>query len=148
MSTLIAHGVYVSYRTLETNNLGVMEIEYSGTITDRVVPELWANLMERTKDAPAVVLRVHRALTLYRTYPDVPPWVTRVCPGAVIARADQYEYYAAFARSLHSRGVVRGIFLPEHEALAHEWAEEEARSRRAKSVPLLPNRPHGELVHP
>lgn len=146
MTTTEIHGASVSYRTLESGKYGVVEVEYSGVLGDVAVPHLWAHLALRTVDAPALVLRVHRALTVYRSFPQVPVWIGRVCPGAIICREDQYGTFSAFSKALVPRGVVRGVFLQSHEALAIEWAEEEAHSEFLRSGRPLPHMPECDLL--
>lgn len=147
MPTTQIHGTSVAYRTVESSKCGVVEIEYTGVLGDSAVPHLWADLVVRTEKAPALVLRVHRALTVYRTYPVAPAWVGRVCPGAIISREDQYAIFCHFAESLAARGVVRGVFLQTHEHLAYEWAEEEAHSQLAKLGQLRRHMPACDPVH-
>lgn len=147
MLTATVHGVSVAYRTIETSQCGVIEVEYTGVVSDSIVPHLWADLVVRTENAPALVLRVHRALTVYRNYPAVPRWVGRVSPGAIIVREDQYATFSEMARSLVGRGVVRGVFLRSHEHLAVEWAEEEAHLQLARLAPSRQRRPSGAPAH-
>lgn len=146
MPTKELRGVSVTYREVPSSRSGVIEVEYSGLLTDAAVPYLWADLVVRTAEVSALVLRVHRALTVYRTFPEAPAWVGRVCPGAIICRIDQYAVFSQFAESLAARGVVRGVFLQSHEHLAIEWAEEEAHSARAISEPRLQHMPSCDVV--
>lgn len=148
MLTSVVHGVSVAHRVIESSQCGVLEVEYTGVVSDAAVPYLWADLVVRAENAPALVLRVHKALTVYRSYPAVPRWVGRVSPGAIIVREDQYATFSEMTRSLVGRGVVRGVFLRSHEHLALEWAEEEARSQLAVLAPLQQRRPNGVPAHP
>lgn len=148
MLTTTVHGVSVRYRTVPRSKCGVVEVEYTGVLGDSAVPHLWADLVVRTASVPALILRVHKALTVYRGSPDVPLWVGRVCPGAIIVREDQHAIFSEMARSIVGRGVVRGVFLQTHEHLAYEWAEEEARSQLAKSLPSPQRRLDGAPAHP
>lgn len=147
MSTIEISGASVCYRTVKSSKVGVIEVEYTGVLSDAVVPRLWKDLVARTEEAPALLLRVHKALTVYRTFPDAPAWVGRVCPGAIITRDDQYQTFCDFARALAKRGVVRGVFLQSHEHLALEWAEEEALEQLARWARSPRRKPKGVAVH-
>lgn len=147
MLTTTVHGVSVKYRTVDRSRCGLFEVEYTGVLGDSAVPHLWADLVVRTANVPALILRVHRALTVYRGFPEVPLWVGRVCPGAIIVREDQHAIFSEMARSLVGRGVVRGVFLQTHEHLAFEWAEEEARSQLAGLSPLRQRTPGDAPAH-
>ena len=139
-------GVSVAYSTLRGKS-GFLQVEYTGLVGDAAVPHLWADLMVRTAQTPAILLKVDRALTAYETYPVVPSWVGRVCPGAIICRRDQYQTFCEMARSLVGRGVVRGVFLQSHAHLAMEWAEEAARLELSKFAPLPQHTQPDEIVH-
>lgn len=132
------HGACVRYRTIQGGAIGVMEVCYSGLLTLATFAHLWRKQNEETAGAPALVVRLDRAVLLFGEPPQPRAWAP---PAALIVREDQYPTACAFARNCAAVSVVRAIFLTEQAEQAFQWAEAHGQAGSARPRSWRPRRP-------
>jgi len=113
----------VRFRTLDA---GVVEVVYSGLISDESYSRLIHEVIDVLMDAPSAVLRYDRALVAMKFDLDVPHNVWKTPPAAVVVLPDQMDFWRSYARKLASTGLMRCVFLASEEALAVRWARQVA----------------------
>lgn len=123
----------VRFHTLNESIFGVMEVYFSGLIGESMLEELSLIQRRHTQYAPAVVVRLDRAVLLFDKLPNTKS--PNIQPAAVIVRHDQYAAYSDYVNAQLRFGVLRGLFLDTHSEMAYEWAECQARLRRSGSEP-------------
>lgn len=103
---------------------GVVEVIYSGPMTYAVSKALRALVIEATPNAPCLVLRLDRALTLYEVIPPDATDVYRLsrAPAAMVVRQNQYDVWSDYARAIERLGVMRAVFLDSEVEQAYQWA--------------------------
>ena len=110
--------------------LGLMEVDYWGSLTKPAYIELRVSVLAATRSAAALVVRMDNAAMLLGQQPTPPsPMKSAGAPaGALVVRADQFQMFSDYARALSAVGVVRAVFLPSQLASAYSFAEHHARA--------------------
>lgn len=103
---------------------GVSEVVYAGPMGCDSFEHLRGLVLNATRNASCLVLRMDRVLnTMY--CPPPPPggayYANRV-PAAVIVRDDQFDVWEMYARQMAGQGVMRAVFLASFADQAHRWA--------------------------
>jgi hypothetical protein len=125
---------------LDNSRSGVMVTDIRGIITPAMVEAMRRDSLMRVAAAPALVIRMERAVFAMERIPDLPTdlYAIASAPASVIVRPDQYEFWQEYSdRLMRDAGVLRAVFLEKNEALALRWAEGEALavSGRSRSAP-------------
>jgi hypothetical protein len=110
---------------------GVCEVVYAGPITRATFSALKQGVIDETRCASALVLRMERAMVLldHEAHGDVGPYAGDLPPAAVVSCLDRFGYWNEYARRLAALGVMRAVFLPGHLELARLWASRHAAVR-------------------
>lgn len=109
----------------------VCEVVYTGPITRSVFSKLKAAVLNETRGASALVVRMDRAMVLLdqEAHDDVEPYAGDLPPAAVVSSPDRFAFWNEYARRLAGVGVMRAVFLPNHLELARLWARRHAAVR-------------------
>lgn len=136
-------GVCVRYSTVEDSQVGVMAVTYTGLISAGTFIDLWWRQVERTKDAPAIVVRFDGACLLFAEAPVPLSWSP---PASMIVRADQMEFAECYSTNCARANVLRVAFLPEQESAALQWAESFGRENIEQSHSWRRRRPESDFA--
>lgn len=104
---------------------GQMQASYYGPLCERAFEHLAPQVLDATKDASALMVRMDASLMMMGRLP-VPPidgYKLAPPPACVIVRADQYAVWSDYAISLSAHGVRRVVFLDSQMDLALLWLE-------------------------
>ena len=105
-----------------------MQVSYYGPINAETFCYLRNSVVELSKDAPALVIRMDYAMFALDVVPVIPSGVYTWCcpPAAVIVRRDAYSMWSEYGRKVAALGVKRAVFCESQIELAYLWAEDHA----------------------
>jgi hypothetical protein len=135
MKVLRYHSASVHISTLKNSRYGVMEVSVWGPLLKEAFNHFRPDVLEATKDAPAVVVRLDTALDVMVEPPQVSEQIYRLAdppPQAVVTHAKQYELWAMHARNLAHIGISRAVFISSQLELAYRWSESQAMLKLAQ----------------
>lgn len=101
-----------------------MKVEFSGPVCEAAFGSLAPRVLEETRGARTLAIRMDSCLMLT----DRPPAVAdgyqgNTAPGCVIVRADQFDIWSDYAAMLAQVGIRRIVFLDSQLHLARLWVE-------------------------
>ena len=121
----------VRYRT-DDNYPGIVRVDIAGLVTDASLQRFWDVLSSPIGAASLVsVFDFRRSVVAYRSPPRMVEGAPQQKPGAFLCNLGQYEVLLRRSAQLSSLGVRRAVFCSE--ALALEWAAEEAIAHRRQN---------------
>ncbi len=129
MQVLRYHSATVHITRLKASKYGVMEVSVWGPLLQEAFNHFRPDVLEATKDAPAVVVRLDTALDVMVQPPEVSEQIYRLIdppPQAVVIHSKQYELWAVHARNLAHIGISRAVFTSSQLELAYRWSESQA----------------------
>lgn len=108
---------------------GVHEIEYTGAMTPKAFHALREDVLEATRGAQALVIRVDRGFfAMAQIRPSTrSAYAHNDAPGAVVGRQDQLGYWVDYSMGAAEIGIMRAVFLDSQMTMALEWARRHAR---------------------
>lgn len=116
-------GASVHYRELVTRSGLVVEMVFYGPFSHDDAKTLRTLVLREVKNSSAYILRMENAVPLM-TELEVPPReILHAAPAAFVTRAEHYEMYASYARSVAQLGIMRAVFLDSELLRARAWAE-------------------------
>lgn len=133
------HSAVVTIERLAGSRNGVIEVRNTGTFTQAAFDHLRPRVVEATKNAPAMVVRLDTAADIVVTPPMIDSWVYLLdLPDQAVVCTDwQYPLWLRHALRLRALGVRRSVFSVEQLAVALEWAELAAASRLRRMGQVL-----------
>ncbi|MCB2030717.1 MAG: hypothetical protein R3E92_00570 [Burkholderiaceae bacterium] len=138
MKVLRYQSATVHITTLKSSRHGVMEVSVWGPLLQDAFNHFRPEVLEATKDAPAVVVRLDTALDVMIEPPQVSEQIYRLVdppPQAVVTHEKQYELWAVHARNLAHIGISRAVFISSQLELAYRWSESQAMLTLARRPP-------------
>lgn len=129
MKTIQYHAAAARFKAVSSFNF--VEVNYKGPLSLTSLGYLQGVVLAETRDIPALVLRMDRALLALASIPVADKMKYKPA-GALVVRPDQFDLCASYAESLAVIGVRRVVFLESQLALAYEWAEQRAQKRVRK----------------
>jgi len=107
---------------------GVVEVTYYGVLNREAMSNLKREIHEAAKDAPALVVRMDRALIIASDIAPPPEWDSKkkIATAALVVRPEHFEMWTDYGHRVALLGVMRAVFLVSQASLAYRWAEAHA----------------------
>lgn len=111
---------------VESSQYGVLCAEFTGPITREIYDQLRPKMLRLVADAPAIVIRVDRAMFALQYAQQMPRdhFIEPTPAAAVIASRGDFAMFTEIAHQVAAAGVIRVIFLETEMQAALEWAED------------------------
>jgi len=116
-------------------NSGLCVAVYTGPLTQNSFDALRTEALQATAHCSAYLVRLDRALIAITDAPPIEDhsYLPNTPAGAMIVRADQYEFWQDYALRASKFGVIRTVWTEPNARLAYEWALRRACLRIAES---------------
>jgi len=111
---------------VKSSQHGVVCAEFTGPITKDIYDQLRSKMLQLVAGAPAIVIRVDRAMFALQYAEQVPRghFIAPTPAAAVIASRADFAMFTEMAHQLAAAGVIRVIFLDTEMQAALDWAED------------------------
>lgn len=118
---------------------GVIEITYYGILSRDVLRELKRQILIAAEDAPALVIRMDKALVIASDISPPPEWDSqkKIPIAALVVPPAHFEMWTEYGHRVALIGVMRAVFLVSQLDLAYRWAGAHALAALA----ILPRSP-------
>lgn len=126
MTTVRHHASMLRITSVSSSQFGVLCAEFTGPITREIYDQLRPKMLQLVADAPAIVIRVDRAMFAWQYAEQMPRnhFIEPTPAAAVIASRADFAMFTDIAQQVATAGVIRVIFLETEMEAALEWAED------------------------
>lgn len=103
---------------------GLCEAVFSGPMTPKAFNSLRLEALQASTTCTSYVIRMDKALVLLGDDPpvDSESYSTDTAAGAMIVRAEEYDFWITYSKKAANFGIVRTIWTETNARLAYQWA--------------------------